>query len=206
MESRRTSARLSVGTGVASTVLALLGARSYMKLDARHKRWLLMLLLLPVLIPGVILGLGLLSYFQILQIETGLPTMFLAEVLWTLPFATLIVLTSMSSLSPTLRRASYDLGASRWETFRRVEFPLIQPGVLGAFLFSFLLAFNEFSRAHFVSGRSTTFPVYLYTHAYTGGLPKTVYAVSTVLVLGTFLLVAVYAAYLRTRQDPASKS
>ena len=56
-----------------------------------------------------------------------------------------------------------DLGAQRWETFRRVTFPLIRPGVVAAAFFAFTLSFDEFIRTFFLIGTGRTLPVHVWT-------------------------------------------
>jgi len=191
VESFETSIIASALTAVLATVLSLLGARGYMKLSDRWKRHVLRLLLLPVFVPATVFGLALLAFFSNVGVETGLVTLVTATTLWAMPFATLILLTSMSNLDSRLRNASYDLGASRSLTFLRVDVPLIMPGLLGAFFFSFLLAFNEFARSLFVAGRSSTVPLYLYNQTTTGTVPPELYAVSAVTVILTAALLGV---------------
>ena len=62
----------------------------------------------------------------------------------------------------TVEEASLSLGVSPAQTFRRVTFPIIFPGVLSAMLFSFTLSYDEFSRTLFTAGRELTLPLSIY--------------------------------------------
>lgn len=198
-EALRTSLLVSFISALSAVVLSLLGGRIYMKVSSQIQQSLLLLFLLPALIPGIVIGLGLVIFFNLLPLDTGLVSLLVATLLWSLPFAVLVMLTAMANLESSLRRASYDLGENRFETFRKVEYPIIFPGVLGAFLFAFLFSFNEYIRSSFVGGRSFTIPMFLYSSIRTGGIPKTLFATSTVLVLVTTLVLILYIIYDRKK-------
>lgn len=193
----RTSLVVSFSSSVLTAIVSILGARGYMKLPRKYKERAILVILLPVFIPAVVFGLALLVFLRTIGVPTGLGTLVLAGMLWSLPFAMLIMLTTMSNLRPELRQASYDLGASEFYTFRKIEWPLVYPGVTGAFLFPFLLTFNEYIRSHFVSGRDFTIPVYIYSHVGAGGIPPEMFALGSVAILITTVLMGGYIIYFR---------
>jgi spermidine/putrescine transport system permease protein len=71
-------------------------------------------------------------------------------------------------LDPRLEQAAMDLYANEWQTFRRVTFPLVAPGIAGAALLAFSLSFDDFIITNFNSGTVTTFPKFVYTAAARG--------------------------------------
>lgn len=195
-EAVKTSILVSTVSAVVTASMAIIGARGYMKLrSSTVKRWLVVLFLTPVFIPGIVLGLGLLFYFEALNIEPGLVSLVIVGIVWSLPFAMLIMLTAMSNLDTTLRQASYDLGASPLYTFRRVELPILKPGLLASFFFPFLFVFNEYIRSSFVNGQRTTTPIYIFGYIRGGGLPPEVYAVGTIMVTTTTIGLLAYTIY-----------
>jgi ABC-type spermidine/putrescine transport system permease subunit II len=196
-EAVRTSLIVSVLSALSAVVLSVLGGRIYMKISARKQQSLLALFLMPALLPGIVVGLGLVIFFDLLPVGTGLVSLLVATLLWSLPFAVLVMLTAMANLNSSLRRASYDLGERRFATFRRVEYPIVFPGILGAFLFSFLFSFNEYIRSSFVGGRQFTIPMFLYSSIRTGGIPETLFATSAVLVVLTTGMLVLYVVYDR---------
>jgi spermidine/putrescine transport system permease protein len=105
-----------------------------------------------------------------------------------LPFAFIVILINLSAVRRNLMLAAQDLGASRWQTFRDVTFPLIRPGVIGALLFSFLLSFNEFSRAYYLVGAQDTLPIYMFGVMNAGTSP-TIYALAGSTILASFVCV-----------------
>lgn len=199
MQAVRTSVLVSFSSAVLAATISVLGARGYMKLSRTRKKRAIVVVLLPVFVPGIVFGLALLVFLRFVGITTGIPTVVLAGLLWSLPFAMLIMLTTMSNLRPELRRASYDLGASEFYTFRKIEWPLVYPGVIGAFLFPFLLTFNEYIRSNFVAGGEFTIPVYIYSHVSAGGIPPEAFATGSVAIAVTSVLMIAYVLYFRYR-------
>jgi spermidine/putrescine transport system permease protein len=70
------------------------------------------------------------------------------------PFVALPIFVSLDSLDRRLLEAASDLGASRWQAFRRVTLPLSMPGVVAAFLFVFIPTVGEFVTPSLVGGTS----------------------------------------------------
>ena len=79
-----------------------------------------------------------------------------------------------------------DLGADEWQTFRRVTFPLIFPGILAAALLAFALSIDAYDLTSFVAGRSITFPLWVFGVSRLGVPPE-------VNVLGTLIFVVALA-------------
>ena len=95
--------------------------------------------------------------------------------------------------------AASDLGASPWETFRRVTLPLILPGIVAGALLVFTLSIDDYVVTSFVAGvGATTLPIQIYSMLKVGVTPE-VNAVSTLLLLLTVVLIALAQ---RLQQDP----
>jgi spermidine/putrescine transport system permease protein len=86
-----------------------------------------------------------------------------------------------------LEEASADLGADGWQTFWRVTFPLILPGIAAAGLLAFSLSIDDFVITNFTAGRTTTFPMFVWGSSRVG-VPPQVNAIGTI-----FFVVAVSA-------------
>src|SRR4029077_14184119 len=115
----------------------LLGLLAAMAIrEFRFPRLVILLMLLPLFIPGVSMGLATAFFFRVLGIPPSLPAIIIVQLLWALPFATLVIVTVMSTFDTAYLEAAYLCGASRWQAFRDIELPLILPGILGAGSFS----------------------------------------------------------------------
>ncbi|MFC7157697.1 ABC transporter permease [Halomarina halobia] len=196
----RQSITLGLLTAAVTTPLAFLAAAGTR--NVARKSAVIGFFLLPVFMPGTSVGLGLAVYFKLLSVELSRWTMLVAHVLWTFPFAYIIILTSMASFNPHLKEAAYDLGANEIRAFLDIELPHIQPGLLGAAIFSFTLSFNEFSRTVFVRSATDTLPTYIWGRVQNLGLDPTVYAISGVtIVVSIVLLVVVGYLVIQTQEE-----
>jgi len=191
------SVKLGLLTSAIATPLSFLAAMGTRNVARRSA--VIGLLLLPVFMPGTSVGFGLAVYFQLFEIQLSIWTMLVAHILWAFPFAYIIVLTSMASFDLHLKEAAYDLGASEFRAFVDIELPHIQPGLLGAAIFSFTLSFNEFSRTTLVRSATDTLPTYVWGRVQNLGLDPTIYAVSALtIILSAALLAVVGVLMIRT--------
>ncbi|OLP57089.1 polyamine ABC transporter [Rhizobium rhizosphaerae] len=174
-------------TALFATVLSLLAALSYFELKMARSLWFLAMVL-PMFVPGVIQGLALSAIFTHSGIKSSAMTVVAGHLLWAMPFAFIVILTSFSAVKPSYLMAADDLGASRWRQFRDITLPLIRPGLTSAFIFAFLLSLNEFTRAFYLSGRQNTLPVALFGKMNSGASPV-IYAISGAIFLLSILIV-----------------
>jgi spermidine/putrescine transport system permease protein len=120
------------------------------------------------------------------------------------PFVAFPIFVSLESLDRRLLEAASDLGASRWQAFRRVTLPLSMPGVVAAFLFVFIPTVGEFVTPSLVGGTSG----YMYGNKIADQFNMSL-DWETGSVLALFLLVvvaaltAVFARFLQVRQVTA---
>jgi len=87
-------------------------------------------------------------------------------------FVVVTVKARIASLDPRLEQAAMDLYADERETFRRVTFPLVAPGIAAAALLAFSLSFDDFIITNFNSGDVNTFPKFVYISAQRGLPPQ----------------------------------
>jgi len=148
-------------------------------------------LLSPLVVPGVLIGIGLLFVAVHADLVASLWILLVGHTVMVLPFALRAIWTSLDELDPILERAAETLGARPARVLWSVVLPLARPGLLAAVLFSAIMSINEFAVSLFLVGRRTqTLPVVLfnYTMAY---VDPTIAAVSTVFVAGTLLVTIV---------------
>jgi spermidine/putrescine transport system permease protein len=184
-----TSLLAAIITGIVTPPLGLLAAMAVRELGL--PRLVLLAVLLPLFIPGISMGLATAFFFRQLGIPPSLVTIALVHVLWAFPFATLIILTVMASFDPAYLEAAYMHGANRWRAFRDVELPLIWPGIAGAGTFSMILSFNETVRTALVQGPLNTVQTYIWSSYKQVGLSPTLYALMTLLIAVTLVLVGI---------------
>jgi len=183
-----TTLEVAAIVGIAAPALGLLAALAVREL--RIPRLVLLLVLLPLFVPGVSMGLASAFFFRVLGIVPSLATVALVQTLWALPFATLVTLTVMSTFDPILLEAAHVTGANRLRGFLDIELPIIRPGIIGAILFSLILSFNETIRTSLVQGPLNTVQTYIWSTYKETGLSPAIYALMTLLILLTLLLLA----------------
>jgi spermidine/putrescine transport system permease protein len=97
----------------------------------------------------------------------------------------------MAGFNRELEEASKDLGASEWQTFWKVIYPFMQPGVIAGALLAFTLSLDDFVITFFTSGPETvTFPVKVYSLVRRGVSPE-INAISTALIVITIVATVV---------------
>jgi putative spermidine/putrescine transport system permease protein len=116
------------------------------------------LLLLPLVVPGVVLGTAIYVAQIEAEVATGWPllgsTMGLvaAHVLIVIPWVVRLVSASLAGFDRTVEEAAQNLGAGPWTTFRRVTLPAIRPGLVAAALFGFVTSFGNLEMTLFLVG------------------------------------------------------
>jgi spermidine/putrescine transport system permease protein len=157
----------------------------------------LALLFLPMVMPEVVLGAALLTFFGTIGLRLSLTTVVLAHVVFSVSYVALVVRARLAGLDPALEEAARDLGAGPFETFRRVTLPLILPGIAASALLVFTLSIDDYVVTSFVAGvGSTTLPLHIYSMLRVGVTPE-VNAVSTLLLTGTIVLIVAAQRLLR---------
>lgn len=193
IDSVKRSLVLGVVTMVIAPLLALLAVLSYRK--TQYKSLFIGALVIPLFVPGVVQGFSLMVFFTQLGFNNPLIAEIVGHAIWAFPFAFLVLLTSMSSVSEDVLLASSDLGANEFETFRHVIYPLIKPGLISATIFSFVLSFNEFSRTVYLKGRDNTIPTYVWAKLQVNLSPE-VFALAGLTVIVSLGLIGVGTFYL----------
>ncbi|CAH2400263.1 ABC transporter permease [Mesorhizobium ventifaucium] len=153
---------------------------------------------LPILIPGVIVGISLLILVNLIGFGPSRTAIVLGHILVALPTTVVIMKGRFAAIPRTIREAALDLGASDWTTFRRVMLPLSLPAIVSAFMLAFLTSFDEFIVAFFLAGTEPTLPLYIWSQLrFPKSLP-TVMALGTA-ILAVSLVIAAIAEILRHR-------
>ncbi|MCB9945379.1 MAG: ABC transporter permease [Geminicoccaceae bacterium] len=124
------------------------------------------LLLLPLMVPGVVLGTAIYVFHVETEIATGLPILgSFAGLVWghvlvTIPWIVRLVTTSLAGFDRTLEEAAQNLGANPWITFRRITLPAILPGIVAGAMFGFVSSFGNLEMSLFLVGPGrTTLPI-----------------------------------------------
>jgi len=124
------------------------------------------LLVLPLIVPGVVLGTAIYVFQIEVEIATGLPLLgsraglVLAHIMITIPWTVRLLTASLGGFDRSIEEAAQNLGATPFQTFWRVTLPVIKPGIVAAALFSFIVSFGNLEMTLFlVAPGQTTLPI-----------------------------------------------
>jgi putative spermidine/putrescine transport system permease protein len=198
------SLTLAFATMVVSTVLGVMSAQAFRK-KFRGSGIVFYLIVLGMIVPGLLTGLGVaLVAKNILGVDRHWwSTAFVQHVVYTFPFAFLVMLAILNRFDSSVEEASWSLGVSPARTFRKVTFPLIFPGVLSAMLFAFTLSYDEFSRT-LLSSNEQTLPLAIYG-TFSVEIHPNIFAFGVLTTLFSFSLLAVYAILMTLSVRRAKK-
>jgi spermidine/putrescine transport system permease protein len=175
---------------VSSLVSTVLGTMAGIALHRYGSRVLAFMVLTPVAMPEILLGVSLLLFFiQVLNLTLGLASIILAHITFSIGFVAVIVRARMAGIEESIFEAARDSGASPWQSFVHVTFPLILPGVVSGALMAFTMSIDDFVITFFTAGVGvSTLPLRVYSMIKIAVTPE-VNAVSTLLMLLTLTLI-----------------
>ncbi len=176
-------------TTVAATVVGTLAALALARYDFRARQATQGALFLPIVIPEVVLGAALVSFFGAVELRLSIWTVVLAHLTFSISYVAIVVRARLAGFDRSLEEAARDLGAGPVSTFWRVTLPLTLPGIVAAALLVFTLSIDDYVITSFVAGvGATTLPLQIYSMLKVGVTPE-VNAVSTLLVAATVVLI-----------------
>jgi putative spermidine/putrescine transport system permease protein len=186
---------LAFATMVTSTVLGTLTAQAFRR-RFKGSTVIFYLVVLGMMVPGVLVGLGMALVATNLGIDrTWWGTTFLVHVVYTFPFAFLVMLAIFNRFDRSVEEAAWALGVPPARTFRKVTFPLIFPGILSAMLFAFTLSYDEFPRTLFAAGGDLTLPLAIYG-TFEVEIHPNIFAFGVLTTLFSFAILTVYGVLM----------
>ena len=197
------SIEIGLAATVVATILGTLAAFALVRHDFAGRSASNLLIFLPMASPEIVMGSSLLALFVASGLggQLGFWTILVAHIMFCLSFVVVTVRARLAGLDDNLEQAAMDLYATPSQTFWRVTFPLVFPGILGAALLSFSLSFDDFIITNLNAGNTTTFPMYVWGVAQRG-VPMQVNVVGTVMFLISIAIV-LGAELNRRRQEKA---
>ena len=187
---------IAVVSTLVATILGTLLALALVRYEFRGKRLTDSLIFLPMATPEIVMGASLLTLFVSFGgppfFPLSLVTILIAHILFNISYVVVTVRARLAGFPRHLEEAAMDLGANEWQTFWRVTFPLILPGIIAAALLAFSLSIDDFVITNFTAGQTQTFPMFIYAQAKVG-VPVQVYVIGSII-----FLVAVFSVGLTT--------
>jgi len=184
----RNTLQVAVLSTIVATAIGTLAALALHRYEFRLRGFSEASLYIPIVIPEIVMGIGLLSLYALLNINLGLGTITLSHIAFSIPFVALVVRARLHGFDRSVEEAAMDLGANELVTFWRVTLPLILPGVLSGAMLAFTLSLDDFIITFFTAGPgSTTLPLLVFGMVKTHITPE-INALSTIWVMSVFVL------------------
>ena len=168
-----------------------------MGLDRMRLRWLKNSIKavtnIPMMNPDIVTGVSMMLLFVavggILGTDlTGFFSMLIAHVTFSLPYVILSILPRFRQFDPSLREAALDLGCTPAQSFFKIEFPHILPGIVTGLIMAFTLSLDDFVISHFVSSPDfQTLPLYIYNQT-AHKVKYSMYALCTFIIIAILVL------------------
>lgn len=177
------------------------------------------LLRVPLFVPPDILGSALLVFFKNLNLafvapgdslgtglfdtwfRLGFGTALIGLVIYTIPYAFVVILITMGRYHPEQTEAARACGASAWRAFRDIEFPQIRAGVFSACAFTMILCFNEYTRTSLLKGGFDTFTTVLVSQMLNTGMSEQSYAMSSFVSMVEIAVIGSIIIYILIRSE-----
>ena len=208
---------LALASVLSSVPMGLLAAKFYKR--TRHKVAFVTLMLLPLFVPADIMASSLLVYFKNLNrvfeglsdamgselfygwFELGFLTAWIGQVLYTVPYAFVVILITMSRYRDQQTEAARGCGASAWQAFWQVEFPQIWVGVASSSAFVAILSFNEATRTALLKGGFDTFANVLVAQMLNIGMSEESYAMAGIMSILSIVIIGSILIYSVARSE-----
>ncbi len=206
------SAKTAFFVSILSLTVGTCAAFLFEQEEFRFKNALYFLMLAPLVIPGVILGISILSAsvslgiyfedtvgidFEILR--PGFWLVVLGQFSFIATFVTLVVSARLRKFDRTLEEAAYNLGANRFEVIWHITLRFLRPALISSGAVAFLMSFENFNTTIFLVGSEPTLPINLYLQLRDGSTPV-INAISFLLIVGTSILAVVNLIF--SKSDP----
>jgi spermidine/putrescine transport system permease protein len=186
-------------TVILSVPLGTLAAFALSRFKFRLKPLFTSVLLVPLILPGVIMGVSLLSFYNFFNIRTSLFTVVLGHTALALPYATLVISARMQGFDLSLEEAAASLGAPYHRVFRKITLPLLAPGMIAAALFAWTISFDEFVITFFIgTGVQQTLPLKIWS-LLRFGISPTINSISAVILCASMFLIVAAIVLSRRR-------
>ena len=198
LSSLKNSLIVSTTTTTISTFIGTMTALALARFRFKFKSFYRALIFLPMLIPDIVLGIALLIFFVTIGIKLSLLSIIIGHCTFLSSYVFIVVSARLAGMNETFEEASFDLGANRLTTFRKITLPIISPGIIGGALLAFIISLDDLVITYFISGvGSTTLPVFIYGIMRRGIKPE-INAIATLMIVAS-LIIAGAGLYFRSK-------
>jgi putative spermidine/putrescine transport system permease protein len=195
------STQTTIITIVLNLVIAVPAAYAIVRYPIPGKSFVLSTLNLSLYTPAAVMGISLvIAYAFLFRIPQTMTGLIAAYVVGTFPLMLVPIIVALRDLPMVFEEAARTLGATRMQTFWRVEIHLLGPGISAGILLTFVIIFNEFLVTLFIAGPSTTTAALrVYNLTRTAGFQPSTAALATTMQLVSFVVVLLFFRFFGSR-------
>jgi len=179
--------------------LGTAGAILVNSISGRVRGALYGLMVAPILMPGAVIGISTLLFWNQASVPPGLHLSVFGQVSYIAAFVMLLVLARLQSFDPALEEAALDLGASHGQVLRRILLPHLTPALGAGAAIAFFQSIENFNVTLFTRGTSNTLTVYVFSKVRSGITP-TINALALILIGATIVGAICYEIVRRRRE------
>ena len=177
----RNSLQIAVSVGIISTIIGTLSAMALSRLRARSATPVIAALSFPIMLPALVVGVALLSFYSTLGLPLSVNTVIISHLVITQPFVILVIYARMVSFDYAIVESARDLGASPLRAFFTVTLPVVRSTVIGAAFIVMAISLDEFIITFFTIGGGNTLPTFVWGMLRTSVDPQ-INAIATILI------------------------
>ncbi len=211
------TAYLALGAVATAVPMGLVAAKYYKA--TRRKLVFVTLMLMPLFVPADIMASSLLVYFRHLNgiftalgetlgvswldtwFDLGFLTALIGQILYTVPYAFIVILITMSRYRVEQTEAARSCGATAWQAFWQVEFPQIRVGIFSSCAFVAILSFNEATRTALLKGGFDTFSNVLVAQMLNVGMSEESYAMAGTMSIVSMVVIGSILVYTLAKSE-----
>lgn len=189
-----TTFKISIPVVILSTVIGTAAAIAYTRYLFPGQELFKLIALLPIFFPLVLLGLGMSMWSNIIGFGFGIWPTVIGETVWISPIVMFVVSITALGVDPNIENAARDLGANTVTLYRKILIPLLMDGIVAGAIFAFVLSWNNYYIASYLTGSQITITTWIHgrmTQGFTPSVPAltaTIFYVSLLLLVGAFIL------------------
>ena len=212
LESVGISAFVAFWVTTLSLFIATTNAFLFERYDFKFKEFLYMLMLLPLVIPGVILGISILIAsnslanfleeginLEIEALRPGLTLVILGQFSFITTIATMVIGARLRKMDRTLEEAAFNLGATKATVLWTITLPFLRPALIGAGIVAFLMSFENFNTTLMLTSSDSPLTITMFDRLREGSTPE-LNAVSLLLMIGSGIL-ALLSVFVQKKDE-----
>jgi len=191
---------IGVTVALIASALGTMAALGLAQMPRRPAEATIAMLSLPLMLPPMVLGVSLLSFYVRLKVPLGFATVVMSHLLFTLPFVIIVVYARLRSFNFAMVESARDLGASPMRAFMTITLPNIRLAVIGGGLLALALSLDDFVVTFFTIGTGNTLPTFVWGMIRTSLTPLA-NAIGTLIIFFSLGMTLVAAYLLRTSRN-----